>query len=627
MTPSGDGARRGHATLLAFAFACGVLSLTAGAARAATFTVVNLDGAGEGLNDTSPRTPVGGNSGTTLGQQRLIAFQSAAAVWGSQLDSAVPIRVQVKFDPMSCSYYSASLGYGGVLNANLNFAGAPFADTFYPVALANSLAGLDLDPGHDDASATFNSALDTGCFALSWYYGVDGHAPANSIDFRAVALHELAHGIGFTSFVDLSTGAKASGFDDAFMRNLEDHSTGKLFPNMTNAERAAASIDTGDLHWVGPRVTAASGILSAGRHASGHVEMFAPNPLQSGSSVAHFSDTLSPNEIMEPSMMANAQFALALQALYDVGWRSPSSATATPTPTPTPSPPPSSTATSIPTTTSTSTRTPTSTATITASVTRTPTASASPSPSSSPTRTATSTRSPSATATATPTSTPTATATATTTLTPTPTPTYAELNIPPAVALAGGTACLSAVLTRHGQPVAGTTSVLDFPPNTAAFAGCTVNPLIGPGSAADKSLAATTTGPNTLEVTVGPTNPNPIPDGSLFSCRMTVAAGSSPGTIPVSNTVSVVDPAGNFLPVTGADSSIRVVTCSGDCDGSGAVTIGEVVKVVNLFLGQPLCNPSEPAASCPAADSSLDGAVTIGEVVQAINHFLGGCGA
>src|SRR5258706_1251268 len=54
---------------------------------AATIVVQSGDAAGVGLNDTTPANPVGGNSGTTLGQQRLIALQAAANKWGATLDS------------------------------------------------------------------------------------------------------------------------------------------------------------------------------------------------------------------------------------------------------------------------------------------------------------------------------------------------------------------------------------------------------------------------------------------------------------------------------------------------------------------------------------------------------------
>src|SRR5436189_223494 len=42
-----------------------VLALHVGPASAATITIVDLDGPGEGFNDTTPVDPVGGNPGTT----------------------------------------------------------------------------------------------------------------------------------------------------------------------------------------------------------------------------------------------------------------------------------------------------------------------------------------------------------------------------------------------------------------------------------------------------------------------------------------------------------------------------------------------------------------------------------
>jgi hypothetical protein len=59
----------------------------------ATILIVNGDPAGAGFNDPTPAAPVGGNTGTTVGAQRLIAFQRAADIWGQTLASATPIYV------------------------------------------------------------------------------------------------------------------------------------------------------------------------------------------------------------------------------------------------------------------------------------------------------------------------------------------------------------------------------------------------------------------------------------------------------------------------------------------------------------------------------------------------------
>ena len=75
--------------------------------QAATITIVNLDGASEGFNDPTPATPVGGNTGTTIGEQRLIVFERAAEIWGAQLVSTVEIKVEASFDPLDCDATSA----------------------------------------------------------------------------------------------------------------------------------------------------------------------------------------------------------------------------------------------------------------------------------------------------------------------------------------------------------------------------------------------------------------------------------------------------------------------------------------------------------------------------------------
>lgn len=59
------------------------------------------------------------------------------------------------------------------------------------------------------------------------------------------------------------------------------------------------------------------------------------------------------------------------------------------------------------------------------------------------------------------------------------------------------------------------------------------------------------------------------------------------------------------------------MVCLGDCNGNGAVTIGEVVTMVNIALGKP--------ATCSAGGHG-DGAVTVADLVAVVNHALRGCG-
>jgi len=244
-------------------------------AQAANFTLVNLDPPGIGFNDPAPATPVGGNPGTTVGQQRIIAYSRALQLWGSVLKSDVQIIVLGSFSPLTCTATGGTLAQAGAYNGELNFPGAAVANTIYPEALANSLAGFDLytgDPASPDGAfidgadiiAFFNGNIGTpGCIEGStWYYGLDSNAPAAKTDFLNVFMHELSHGLGFANWVNEQTGARAGGLNDIYMTFQKDIATGKLWSQMTAAEIRAAAIRDGQEVWVGPNVTArAPGIL------------------------------------------------------------------------------------------------------------------------------------------------------------------------------------------------------------------------------------------------------------------------------------------------------------------------------------------------------------------------------
>jgi hypothetical protein len=257
--------------------AVALLAAAQTASAAATITIVNGDSAGVGFNDPTPATPVGGNTGTTVGQQRLIAFQYAASIWDQLIDSPVEIRIKASFEALECSSDSATLGAASPAQAVSDFSGAPQAHTWYAVALANKIAGTDLIPSSDDITVTLNVNLgQTGCLDGSlWYYGLDNQS-AQQINLVTVLLHEFAHGFGFITLVDESTGQEFMGSPDVFEGHILDTSTSQHWTEMTDSERMVSGVNTGKLVWDGMAVQSALPATLAG---TPYLDVTAPSPI------------------------------------------------------------------------------------------------------------------------------------------------------------------------------------------------------------------------------------------------------------------------------------------------------------------------------------------------------------
>jgi PA domain-containing protein/flagellar hook capping protein FlgD len=244
-----------RSTLRSALHAAFLLTLLTGVSHATTITIVNQDGPNEGFNDPTPAAPVGGNPGTTVGAQRLFVFQRAADIWEAILPSNIEIRVQAQFNALSCTATSGVLGSAGAVNVVRDFPTAPLAAHWYHVALGNKLANTDLVPGSNDISAQFNSSVgQTGCLeTTSWYYGVDGNA-GSKIDLLSTVLHELGHGLGFSTTTSGSTGAILSGFPHVWDHFLLDNTNGLVWDQMSSAQRVASANACTHLVWAGSYV-------------------------------------------------------------------------------------------------------------------------------------------------------------------------------------------------------------------------------------------------------------------------------------------------------------------------------------------------------------------------------------
>jgi PA domain len=246
--------------------ACALAALVFAAAPAvargvARITIQNDNGPTVGFNDPTPATPVGGNTGTTLGAQRLIVFERAAAIWGELLDSPVEIVVKASFLPLPCEADSGALGGARTGSIVLDAPTAPL-HAWYPVALANKLAGVDLTPGAQELTAVFNSRVgELNCLeSFHWYYGLDGNH-GDGLDLLTVLLHELAHGLGFATIVAEWSGSEFQNQPDVFESRIFDTQASRYWTEMNSDERRASAINTGHLVWDGPAVRAAAADL------------------------------------------------------------------------------------------------------------------------------------------------------------------------------------------------------------------------------------------------------------------------------------------------------------------------------------------------------------------------------
>jgi hypothetical protein len=251
------------------------------------------------------------------------AFQLAVDIWSNLISSPVPIRINAIWHPIDSDGVSGTiLGQASPADFTRNFPGQQKADTWYPIALAEKIAGQELNSINEpDITAEFNSSA-------PWYLGTSTPA-RNEFDFASVVLHELCHGLGFTSSLrSTATSSTASwGYDtgspfifDQFVENGSGQlliDTG-IFPNPSAPLRQ--QLISNNLFFDSP--TAAANGLEKPR-------LYAPNTYQAGSSVSHVDDNTytsgNPNSLMtssaslrevirDPGPLVKSMFA-------DMGWK------------------------------------------------------------------------------------------------------------------------------------------------------------------------------------------------------------------------------------------------------------------------------------------------------------------
>src|SRR5262249_10395225 len=177
-------------------------------------------------------------------------------IWAGKIASDVEITIDGSFISLQCDASSATLAQASPTSFVRDFPGAPLPATYYPVALANKLAGIDLQASTSDISVQFNSDLGKPtCLAGSgWYYGLNRHH-GDLTDLVTVLLHEMGHGLGFLTQVTLDSGAEFLGRPDIYETHIFDTQTGKHWPDMTATERKTSALNARHIIWDGAHVT------------------------------------------------------------------------------------------------------------------------------------------------------------------------------------------------------------------------------------------------------------------------------------------------------------------------------------------------------------------------------------
>ncbi|MEQ8975153.1 MAG: CARDB domain-containing protein [Coleofasciculus sp. C1-SOL-03] len=242
------------------------------------------------------------------------AFEYAVDIWENLIVSPVPIEVEANWTPFGTN----ALGSAGPNDYDYNFANAAYANTLYPSALANSLAGFDLDTTAHDINANFNSDYS------NWYFGTDGNAQTGQYDFVSVVLHELGHGLGFLGNMDYDFGTGQGSWwsqpmiYDHFTVNGSGQKLIDTFPN--NSVALGAQLTSDNLFFNGSNAVAANGGTNP--------KLYAPSTWELGSSYAHLDEATygsgNSNALMTPYIAPGEAHhdpgAVTLGIFEDLGW-------------------------------------------------------------------------------------------------------------------------------------------------------------------------------------------------------------------------------------------------------------------------------------------------------------------
>jgi hypothetical protein len=215
--------------------------------------------------------------------------QASIDVWSANFKSPVVVSVDASWGRSSSWGVLGSARPGSFFSA---FSGAPDPSLWYASALANALAGKDLDKANPEIVIQVNSAA-------SWNTRGDGLPAGNEYDLQSVFLHEIGHGLGFLSndaydpFFGLGSLDQPTPFD-AYLQT----SDGRRLADLPTPSKELGVALTSSLVWSGVNAVKANGGVKP--------KMYTPARYESGSSTSHLDEATfassGVDSVMTPSL-------------------------------------------------------------------------------------------------------------------------------------------------------------------------------------------------------------------------------------------------------------------------------------------------------------------------------------
>jgi hypothetical protein len=200
--------------------------------------------------------------------------QESLDIWAANFRSSVVITVEATWERSKSENILGSARGGSYFSS---FPGAPDPGLWYVSALANALSGKDLDRNNPEIIIQVNSEA-------PWNSRGDGKPTRTEYDLMSVFLHEVGHGLGFSSndSYELVFGVGTLSMPTPFDAYLQT-SDGKRLADLPSPSKELGTALTSSLVWSGPLGVQANGGVKP--------KMFTPPVYEAGSSTSHLDES------------------------------------------------------------------------------------------------------------------------------------------------------------------------------------------------------------------------------------------------------------------------------------------------------------------------------------------------